>query len=79
MTSIAWHSHAVILYNVLLDERLSCLLALAVNDRFFVNIGLREIAVVAWNMRCSLSCSNAVSDYHQNAAKNNLTLVRADQ
>ena len=54
----------MILYNVLFDERLSCLLALAVNDSFFVNIGLREIAVVAWNMRCSLSCSNAVSDHH---------------
>jgi hypothetical protein len=60
VTSVSWDAHTVVFNDVLLDNSLTSLLAKTLPNSNFVNICFRKVAVVTWDVRSGLGCSNAI-------------------
>ena len=58
--SVSRDAHTVVFNNVLLDNSLTSLLAKTLADSDFVNICFRKVAVVTWDVRSCLCCSDAI-------------------
>lgn len=55
MSLITWQFNLVILYDVLLDDRIACCFNLALSTSFFVEVRLRNESCVAWDVCSSLN------------------------